>query len=32
MEALAMECMALALLSTVPTGVVALIIWLTMQR
>lgn len=31
-EALAMEYMALALLSMVPAGVVALIIWLIMQR
>lgn len=31
-EALAMEYMALALLSLVPTGVVALIIWLIIQR
>ena len=31
-EALAMEYMALALLSMVPVGVVALIIWLIMQR
>lgn len=30
-EALAMELMALALLSMVPTGAVALIIWLIMQ-
>ena len=30
-EALAMELMALALLSMVPTGAVALIIWLIVQ-